>query len=71
MGLAKGSCEDLVTVRVAVPGELKLLYFESPALILRLGAGDFYCSGNDLSNFMGIDPSNMKAHAVDGAVVLK
>ncbi|XP_072169742.1 enoyl-CoA delta isomerase 2-like [Diadema setosum] len=38
------------------------------------GAGDYYCSGNDLNNFMGIDPSNMReeseksSHLLEGFV---
>lgn len=35
------------------------------------GAGDFYCSGNDLNNFMGVDPSNMEKMARDSAVLLE
>ena len=36
-----------------------------------LGAGDFYCSGNDLSNFMKVDPSNMSQVAKDSAALLE
>ena len=35
------------------------------------GSGDYYSSGNDLSNFMEADPSNMKQMAKDGAVLLE
>lgn len=35
------------------------------------GAGDFYCSGNDLSNFTNIDPANMKQMAKDSGEVLR
>ena len=35
------------------------------------GAGDFYCSGNDLNNFMNVDPANMHQMAKDGAVLLE
>ena len=35
------------------------------------GAGDYYCSGNDLNNFMGIDPKDMAKVAQDSAVLLE
>ncbi|CAH1778831.1 unnamed protein product, partial [Owenia fusiformis] len=35
------------------------------------GAGDYYCSGNDLTNFMNVDPSNMAKMAEDGGDILK
>ncbi|KAK4319461.1 hypothetical protein Pmani_009605 [Petrolisthes manimaculis] len=34
------------------------------------GAGDYYCSGNDLSNFMGIDPSNMQEYSKQSGELL-
>lgn len=34
------------------------------------GAGDYYCSGNDLSNFTNITPENMHQHSKDGGVLL-
>jgi peroxisomal 3,2-trans-enoyl-CoA isomerase len=36
-----------------------------------LGAGDFYCSGNDLGNFMNIPPDGVKAMAEQGGVILE
>ncbi|KAK2534130.1 Eci2 [Columba guinea] len=35
------------------------------------GNGDYYSSGNDLSNFAGVKPTEMKKMAEDGAVLLK
>lgn len=35
-----------------------------------IGAGDYYSSGNDLSNFMEIDPSNMHEASREGGVLL-
>lgn len=35
------------------------------------GAGDYYCSGNDLSNFMAIDPSKMKEAAKTSGDLLR
>ncbi|XP_048755262.1 enoyl-CoA delta isomerase 2-like [Ostrea edulis] len=35
------------------------------------GAGDFYCSGNDLGNFMNIPPDGVKAMAENGGVILE
>lgn len=40
-------------------------------LSLITGAGDFYSSGNDLNNFMEIDPANVHQAAKDGAVTLE
>ena len=34
------------------------------------GAGDFYCSGNDLSNFANIDPSKIADMAREGKEIL-
>lgn len=35
------------------------------------GAGDFYCSGNDLGNFMNIPPDGIKAMAEKGGEILE
>ena len=35
------------------------------------GEGDFYCSGNDLSNFMNIPPEGPQKMARDGREVLE
>ncbi|KAK7084842.1 Enoyl-CoA delta isomerase 2, mitochondrial [Halocaridina rubra] len=35
------------------------------------GAGDYYCSGNDLSNFMNIKPEDMQQMALDARDLLK
>lgn len=35
------------------------------------GSGDYYCSGNDLSNFANIDPSNMHNASKEGGVLLE
>ena len=35
------------------------------------GAGDYYCSGNDLGNFAKIPPEGPEKMAADGRAVLK
>ena len=35
------------------------------------GNGDYYCSGNDLSNFLNIPPEGPEKMAADAAVLLK
>ncbi|XP_062615984.1 enoyl-CoA delta isomerase 2-like [Saccostrea cucullata] len=35
------------------------------------GTGDFYCSGNDLGNFMDIPPDGVKAMAEEGGIILE
>lgn len=35
------------------------------------GSADYYSSGNDLANFMKIDPTNMHEAAKQGAVILE
>lgn len=35
------------------------------------GNGDYYCSGNDLSNFMNIPPEGPEKLAADSAILLK
>lgn len=35
------------------------------------GTGDYYCSGNDLSNFMNIPPEGPEKLAADSALLLK
>lgn len=44
-----------------------------PSVVLACvtGAGDFYCSGNDLNNFMGIDPNDMAKMAEDSSNLLQ
>lgn len=34
------------------------------------GAGNYYCSGNDLSNFTNITPENMHAYSKESGVLL-
>ena len=34
------------------------------------GSGDYYCSGNDLGNFMNIPPDGIAAMAEDGGRIL-
>ena len=36
---------------------------DSVVLAVMTGSGDFYCSGNDLGNFMNITPDQMAEHA--------
>ncbi|XP_002741676.1 enoyl-CoA delta isomerase 2-like [Saccoglossus kowalevskii] len=46
---------------------------KDPKVVLAVvtGAGDYYCSGNDLENFMNIDPSKIHEFAKEGADVLR
>jgi len=44
---------------------------DSVVLAVMTGAGDFYCSGNDLGNFMNITPDQMAEHAVKGGDILE
>ena len=38
---------------------------------LFIGAGDYYCSGNDLSNFANIPPDGIAAMAKKGGEILE
>ena len=42
------------------------MYVEFPT-----GAGDYYCSGNDLSNFMNIPPDGIQAMAEEAGRLLE
>merc|ERR1711990_35068 len=44
---------------------------DSVVLAAMTGSGDYYCSGNDLGNFMNITPDQMAAHAVKGGNILE
>ena len=35
------------------------------------GAGDYFCSGNDLSNFMNIPPEGIEKMAEDGKDIVR
>ncbi len=39
--------------------------------VVMTGNGDYYCSGNDLSNFMNIPPEGPEKLAADSAELLK
>ena len=39
--------------------------------VMITGAGNYFCSGNDLSNFMNIPPEGPAALAKAGSVVLR
>ncbi|XP_042868681.1 enoyl-CoA delta isomerase 2-like [Penaeus japonicus] len=45
---------------------------EDPATVITVttGAGNYYCSGNDLSNFANVTPENMHEHSKNGGVLL-
>lgn len=43
----------------------------SVKVTLLTGSGDYYCSGNDLSNFLNIPPEGPEKLAADSAVLLK
>ncbi|XP_071958720.1 enoyl-CoA delta isomerase 2-like isoform X2 [Antedon mediterranea] len=45
---------------------------KDPTIVLATitGAGDYYCSGNDLNNFMSATPDTMSDMAKDGGVIL-
>ncbi|XP_035678549.1 enoyl-CoA delta isomerase 2-like isoform X2 [Branchiostoma floridae] len=44
---------------------------DSVTVAVITGAGDYYCSGNDLGNFMNIDPKDMPKMARDGKELLR
>jgi len=44
---------------------------DSVVLTVMTGSGDFYCSGNDLGNFMNISPDQMQAQAIKGGEILE
>ena len=46
---------------------------KSVRVAVTTGTGDYYCSGNDLSNFMQVEftPENMKKAADEGEVRLR
>ncbi|XP_078690079.1 enoyl-CoA delta isomerase 2-like isoform X1 [Branchiostoma floridae x Branchiostoma belcheri] len=44
---------------------------DSVTVAVITGAGDYYCSGNDLGNFMNIDPKDMPKMARDGRELLR
>lgn len=44
---------------------------DSVVLAAITGAGDYYCSGNDLSNFMNIPPEGPEKLAAEAKVILR
>ena len=44
---------------------------DSVILAVLTGAGDYYCSGNDLSNFMNIPPEGPQKLAADAKMILQ
>ncbi|XP_071520175.1 enoyl-CoA delta isomerase 2-like isoform X1 [Panulirus ornatus] len=46
---------------------------EDPSTVVTAitGSGNYYCSGNDLSNFTNINPDNMHEYAKDAGLLLK
>lgn len=49
-------------------------YSETIGVFIRVfsaGNGDYYSSGNDLSNFTNVQPGEMKKMADNGAALLK
>ncbi|OWF34767.1 enoyl-CoA delta isomerase 2, mitochondrial-like [Mizuhopecten yessoensis] len=44
---------------------------DSVVLAVLTGAGDYYCSGNDLGNFMNIPPDGVAKMAEEGGVILE
>ncbi|KAL4234002.1 Enoyl-CoA delta isomerase 2 [Mactra antiquata] len=44
---------------------------KSVVIATMTGSGDYYCSGNDLSNFMNIDPNNIEKMAIDAGKLLE
>ena len=45
----------------------------NPAIKVALftGSGDYYCSGNDLSNFLNIPPEGPEQLATDSSILLR
>ena len=56
---------DEIVVALNAAGQSK------SAFTVVTGCGDYYSSGNDLSNFMNVDPSNMKQVSQEAAVLLE
>ncbi len=57
---------------VNIPRCFKVWFFYKFIYIFfHTGAGDYYCSGNDLNNFMNVDPSNMQEMSKQGGVILE
>lgn len=50
---------------------INILLYTNHNIYLLPGAGDFYCSGNDLGNFMNIPPDGIKAMAEKGGEILE
>lgn len=44
---------------------------KSVRTVMFTGSGDYYCSGNDLSNFLNIPPEGPEKLAKDSSVLLK
>ena len=44
---------------------------DSVTLAVLTGAGDYYCSGNDLSNFLNIPPEGPEKLAADAKAILR
>ena len=44
---------------------------DSVVLAVLTGAGDYYCSGNDLSNFANIPPEGPQKLAADAKMILQ
>ena len=56
--------EEIITV-------LKLASEDSSVVTVITGAGDYYCSGNDLGNFAEINPSQMHEIARESGHLLR
>ncbi|XP_054984747.1 enoyl-CoA delta isomerase 2 isoform X2 [Sorex araneus] len=50
---------------------LKAAGDDDSAITVVTGSGDYYCSGNDLTNFTDIPPGGMEEKAKDGAALLR
>lgn len=62
--------ELLVQIVVIKWGLLTLISFFFK-ICFYIGNGDYYCSGNDLSNFAQISPGDMEESAKNSAAMLK
>ncbi|XP_072929139.1 enoyl-CoA delta isomerase 2 isoform X2 [Hemitrygon akajei] len=60
-----------ITMYEEIMKALKQAANDDSTLTVMTGSGDYYCSGNDLSNFTNIRPEGMEQMSTDAAALLK